>query len=107
MPIEYKAHRPSSSLLADLNWLLDEALEQAFPTSDPVAIDIDRESHDCGARVFDSGPPLAGTRKARERTTQKRVASGDRVRNHRGICETITVALTYVATFRPASRLFK
>ena len=46
MPIEHKAQRPSSRLLAHLNWLLDEALEQTFPASDPVAIDIDRESHD-------------------------------------------------------------
>jgi len=38
MPIEHKAHRPSSRLLAHLNWLLDEALEQTFPASDPVAI---------------------------------------------------------------------
>jgi hypothetical protein len=54
MPIEHKAQRPSSRLLAHLNWLLDEALEQTFPASDPVAIDIDRESHDREARVFDS-----------------------------------------------------
>ena len=40
MPIEHKAQRPSSRLLAHLNWLLDEALEQTFPASDPVAIDI-------------------------------------------------------------------
>ena len=52
MPIEHKAQRPSSRLLAHLNWLLDEALEQTFPASDPVAIDIDRESHDREARVF-------------------------------------------------------
>jgi hypothetical protein len=63
MPIEHKAH-----LLAHLNWLLDEALEQTFPASDPVAIDIDRESHD---RVFDSRTPLAGKRKVGERITQK------------------------------------
>jgi hypothetical protein len=71
MPIEHKAHRLSSRLLAHLNWLLDEALEQTFPESDPVAIDIDRESHDREARVFDSHTPLAGKRKVGERITQK------------------------------------
>ena len=58
MPIEHKAHRPSLRLLAHLNWLLDEALEQTFPASDPVAIDIDRESHNREAGVFDSRTPL-------------------------------------------------
>ena len=53
MPIEHKAHGPSSRLRAHLNWLLDEALKQTFPANDPVAIDIDRESHDREARVFD------------------------------------------------------
>ena len=71
MPIERNAHRPSSRLLAHLNWLLDEALEQTFPASDPVAIDIDRESHDREVRAFHSGTPLAGKRKVGERTTQK------------------------------------
>jgi hypothetical protein len=68
MPIEHKAHRPSSRLLAHLNWLLDEALEQTFPASDPVAIDIDRESHDREAGVFDSRTPLAGNRKVSTET---------------------------------------
>ena len=71
MPIEHKAQRPSSRLLAHLNWLLDEALEQTFPASDPVVIDIDRESQDREARVFDSRTPLAGKRKVGEGTTQK------------------------------------
>ena len=60
MPIEHKPHRASSSVLAHLDGLLDEALEQTFPASDPVAIDIDRESHDREVRVFDSRTPLAG-----------------------------------------------
>ena len=63
MPIEHKAQRPSSRLLAHLNWLLD--------ASDPVAIDIDRESYDREVRVFDSRTPLAGKRKVGERTTQR------------------------------------
>jgi hypothetical protein len=71
MPIEHKAQRPSSRLLAHLNWLLDEALEQTFPASDPVAIDIERESHDIEARVLDSRTLLAGNRKVGGRTTQK------------------------------------
>jgi hypothetical protein len=71
MPIEHKPHRASSSVLAHLDGLLDEALEQTFPASDPVAIDIDRESHDREARVLDSRTPLAGKRKVGERTTLK------------------------------------
>ena len=67
MPIEHKAHRPTSRLLAHLNWLLDEALEQTFPASDPVAIDIDRESHDRETGVFDSRTQLAGNWRAGQR----------------------------------------
>ena len=71
MPIEHKPHRASSSALTHLDGLLDEALEQTFPASDPVAIDIDRESHDREAGVFDLRTPFAGKRKVSERTTQK------------------------------------
>ena len=71
MSIENNPHRASSSALAHLDWLLDQALEQTFPASDAVAIDIERESHDTEARVLDSRTPLAGKRKVGERTTQK------------------------------------
>ena len=71
MPIEQKAQRPSSRLLAHLIWLLDGALEQTFPASDPVAIDIDRKSHDREARIFNSHTSLAGKRTVSEWTTQK------------------------------------
>ena len=71
MPIEDKPHRTSSSALAHLDGLLDEALEQTFPASDPVAIHIERESHDIEARVLDSRTLLAGNRKVGGRTTQK------------------------------------
>jgi hypothetical protein len=63
MPIENKPHRASSSALTHLDELLDEALEQTFPASDAVAIDIERESHDRKARVLDSRILLAGKRK--------------------------------------------
>jgi hypothetical protein len=46
MPAETKPHRASSSSIAHLDELLDEALEQTFPASDAVAIDIERESHE-------------------------------------------------------------
>ena len=71
MPIEHKPHRASSSVLAHLDGLLDEALEQTFPASDAVAIDFERELHDRKARVLDSRTPLAGNRKVGERTAQK------------------------------------
>ena len=71
MPIENKPHRASSSALAHLDGLLDEALEQTFPASDAVAIDIKRESHDRKARVLESRTPLAGHRKVGQRTAQR------------------------------------
>jgi len=71
MPAENKPHRASSSVAAHLDKLLDEALEQTFPASDAVAIDIERESHDTEARVLDSRTLLAGNRKAGQRTAQK------------------------------------
>jgi hypothetical protein len=71
MPIEHKPHRASSSVLAHLDRLLDEALEQTFPASDAVAIDFERVWHDREARVLDSRTPLAGERKVGERTAQK------------------------------------
>ena len=71
MPIENKPHRVSASALAHLDGLLDEALEQTFPASDAVAIDIERESHDCEARVLDSRTLLSGNRKVGQRTAQK------------------------------------
>ena len=73
MPAEKKPRRASSAALAHLDELLDEALEQTFPASDAVAIDIDieRESHDTEARVLDSRTLLAGNRKVGQRTAQK------------------------------------
>jgi len=71
MSIEHKTHRLSSRALAHLDGLLDEALEQTFPASDAVAIDIERESYDTEARVLDSRTLLAGNRKVGQRTAQK------------------------------------
>jgi hypothetical protein len=71
MSIEHKTHRLSSRALAHLDGLLDEALEQTFPASDAVAIDIERESHDTEARGLDSRTLLAGNRKLGQRTAQK------------------------------------
>jgi len=55
-------------VLAHLDGLLDEALEQTFPASDAVAIDIERESHDREARVLDSRTLLSGKRKVSQST---------------------------------------
>jgi hypothetical protein len=73
MPTEKKPHRASSAALTHLDELLDEALEQTFPASDAVAIDIDidRESHMRGARVLDSRTPLAGNQKVGQKSAQK------------------------------------
>ena len=71
MPAENKPHRVSSSAVTHLDGLLDEALEETFPASDAVAIDIERGSHEREIQVLDSRTPLAGNRKAGQRTTQK------------------------------------
>jgi hypothetical protein len=71
MPIENKPHRASSSAVAHLDGLLDEALEQTFPASDAVAIDIERESHDRKAQVLDSRMLRTGNRKVGRRAAQK------------------------------------
>jgi len=39
-----KAHKASAATLAHIDELLDEALKQTFPASDPVAINIERAS---------------------------------------------------------------
>jgi hypothetical protein len=85
MSIEHKTHRLSSRALAHLDGLLDEALEQTFPASDAVAIDIERESQDTEARVLDR-TLLAGNRKMDQRIAQKhhRVSTGGRARTYRG-----------------------
>ena len=70
MPIEHKPHKASSSVLAHLDGLLDEALEQTFPASDAVAIDTERETHE-RHEVLDSRTLLAGNRKVGQRTAQK------------------------------------
>jgi hypothetical protein len=53
MPAGNKPHRAplSSSAVAHLDELLDEALEQTFPASDAVAIDIQRVSQEREARL--------------------------------------------------------
>ena len=71
MPIEHKPHRASSSVLAHLDGLLDEALEQTIPASDAAAIDFERKSHDREARVLDSRTPLAGNLKVGQKSAQK------------------------------------
>lgn len=43
MPATKHQHKFSSAAAAHLNELLDEALKETFPASDPVAIDIEIE----------------------------------------------------------------
>jgi hypothetical protein len=44
MPDDKKVHKASAAALAHIDELLDEALKQTFPASDPVAINIERAS---------------------------------------------------------------
>jgi hypothetical protein len=62
MPAESKPHRASSSAVAHLDRLLDEALEQTFPASDAVAIHFERD-HERETGVSDSPAPLANNRR--------------------------------------------
>jgi hypothetical protein len=39
-----RPHKPLPATMAHLNELLDEALEETFPASDPIAIAIELES---------------------------------------------------------------
>ena len=107
MPIEHKTHRLSSRALAHLDGLLDEELEQTFPASDAVAIDIERESHDIEARVLDSRTLLAGNRKVGQRTARSTNACPRAVERvlTAEMRSKVPVAL-HAATSGPASRLF-
>jgi len=71
MPIENKPLRLSSRALAHLDGLLDEALEQTFPASDAVAIDIECESHDREAQVLDSRNSTRWQPEGGQRTADK------------------------------------
>jgi hypothetical protein len=50
--------RPSSDVLMHLSELLDEALEQTFPASDPVAINVESRPPRSGIGEGDSHVPL-------------------------------------------------
>jgi hypothetical protein len=39
-----RLHKPRPATMAHLNELLDEALKETFPASDPIAIDVELES---------------------------------------------------------------
>jgi hypothetical protein len=39
-----RPHKPRPATMAHLNELLDEALEETFPASDPIAIAVEPES---------------------------------------------------------------
>jgi hypothetical protein len=86
MPVENKFHKVSSTALAHLDRLLDEALEHTFPASDAVAIDIERDSHDRESRVLDTRTLLAGNRKVGVGTAQKtlNLSNMARARRRRG-----------------------
>jgi len=71
MPIENNPRRPSSTALAHLDWLLDQALDQTFPASDAIAIDFEPESLNREARVLNSRTQLAGNWRAGQRIGRK------------------------------------
>jgi hypothetical protein len=54
--------KPLPATIAHLNELLDEALEETFPASDPIAINVELESPERGITTT-PGVPLSATRK--------------------------------------------
>jgi hypothetical protein len=53
-----KAHKASAATLAHIDELLDEALKQTFPASDPVAINIERASDEPRESALTGGGSL-------------------------------------------------
>ena len=60
MPLGKTLHAPSAVAIAHLEELLDEARDQTFPASDPVAINIERASDKPAAFRRSPSGPLRG-----------------------------------------------
>ena len=58
--------KPLPAAIAHLNELLDEALKETFPASDPIAINVEIESPEHGLATTPR-IPLSGIRKTRWR----------------------------------------
>jgi hypothetical protein len=52
-------HKASAAALAHIDELLDEALKQTFPASDPVAINIERASDERRERKSPLKPAIS------------------------------------------------
>jgi hypothetical protein len=66
MLVDKKSLKASSAARAHVDDLLDEALNETFPASDPVAINIEREWDEREVlRVRGSRAPVADRRSAR------------------------------------------
>ncbi len=60
MPVKTKLHGPFPAARAHVDELLDEALNETFPASDPVAINIERRSDQrAGVSGRESRDPFA------------------------------------------------
>jgi hypothetical protein len=59
MPDDKKVHKASAAALAHIDELLDEALKQTFPASDPVAINIERASDERRERKSPLKPAIS------------------------------------------------
>jgi hypothetical protein len=68
MPILKSPEKSRSTTRAHMNDLLDEALKETFPASDPIAINVDLESPDHEIAVTAGfRTPLRGTPKTPRR----------------------------------------
>ena len=69
-------HRPSPAVTAHLNQLLDEALSETFPASDPIAIAVEFEStEETGFYKLWSRAPVGGIHPALRRAHKAGLAN--------------------------------
>ncbi len=72
MLAQKRSRKPLRAAMTHLNELLDEALEETFPASDPVAIDVELRSLENGVAGKPGASPKSVRKKLRTANTQKR-----------------------------------
>jgi hypothetical protein len=72
MLAQKRPRKPLPAAMTHLNELLDEALEETFPASDPVAIDVELRPPGNGVAGKRGASPKSVYKKLRAVNTQKR-----------------------------------